>query len=67
MLEGSHTFFTFDPATGLEGYPAMNLQDNGDGTYVGNLDLDKMSPTRKLMALARTKYNAINEKLGLSY
>lgn len=35
-------------------FPIIKEQDNGDGTYVGHLDLQNMSTAQKLMALAKS-------------
>ena len=66
MLEGIHTFFDTDPALGRRGYPSIELQDNGDGTYQGKLDLAHISPSQKLMARVDLKIDAISEKLGFA-
>ena len=33
-------------------FPIVKEQDFGDGTYLGHLDLEKMSPKQKLIGLA---------------
>lgn len=59
MLEGTYTFI--DPGPFSSGYPVTIEQENGDGTYQGHFDLDKMSNTQKFMAGSEIKSNAINE------
>ena len=59
MLEGTYTFT--DPGPFSSGYPVIIEQENGDGTYQGHLDLDKMSNTQKFMTGSEIKSNAINE------
>ena len=59
MLEGTYTFT--DPGLFSSGYPVIIEQENGDGTYQGRFDLDKMSNTQKFMAGSEIKSNAINE------
>ena len=32
-------------------YPVIVTKDNGDGTFQGKFDLDKMNPVKKIIAL----------------
>ena len=45
--------------------PVKDLQDNGDGTYQGYYDLDKMSSVQKLCVLSQDAHDAIINKLHI--
>ena len=45
--------------------PVKDLQDNGDGTYQGRYDLDKMSSAQKLYVLSQDAHDTITNKLHI--
>ncbi len=65
MLEGIHTFKPANLLVGQTGVPAIIEQDNGDGTYQGRYDLNKMSSTQKLSVLADDALDTIINKLHI--
>ena len=53
MLRNAYVFKDHDSSNPYaHGFPVIVKHDNGDGTYVGTLDTDKMSDKDKLFALA---------------
>ena len=45
--------------------PVKDLQDNGDGTYQGRYDLDRMSSAQKLYVLSQDAHDAIINRLHI--
>lgn len=53
MLRNTYVFKDHDSSNPYaHGFPVIVKHDNGDGTYVGTFDTDKMSDKDKLFALA---------------
>lgn len=51
-LKAEHTFCDPKPwDSWVPSRPVIVTQDNGDGTYQGHLDLDKMSLVQKIASL----------------
>ena len=65
MLKGTHTFKPANLLVGMSGYPVINEQDNGDGTFQGHVDLENATASQKLFALANLKHNANKALLGI--
>ena len=66
MLNSLCLFQDLDPILSIgSGYPVKDLQDNGDGTYQGYYDLDKMSSVQKLCVLSQDAHDAIINKLHI--
>ena len=65
MLNELHTFTPANQLVGLTGYPAIIEQDNGNGTFQGNLDLENIRPIQKLAALLDFKSDAANDLLRI--
>ena len=64
MLNSLCLFQDLDPILSIgSGYPVKDLQDNGDGTYRGHLDLDRMSSSKKFRALGQLKSEYLNHKI----
>ena len=52
MLRNTYVFKDHDSSNPYaHGFPVIVKHDNGDGTYVGTFDTDKMSAKDKLLAL----------------
>lgn len=47
--------------------PYIITEDNGDGTYLGHLDIDNMSGFQKSVAIADLKSEKIQDLLSNSY
>ena len=47
--------------------PYVITKDNGDGTYLGRLDIDNMSGFQKSVAIADLKSEKIEDLLSNSY
>lgn len=47
--------------------PYVITKDNGDGTYLGHLDIDNMSGFQKSVAIADLKSEKIEDLLSNSY
>ena len=66
MLNSLCLFQDLDPILSMgSGYPVKDLQDNGDGTYRGHLDLDSMSSSKKFRALGQLKSEYLKNKIYL--
>ncbi len=64
MLNSLCWFQDRDPILSMgSGYPVKDLQDNGDGTYRGHLDLDSMSSSEKFRALGKLKSEYLKDKI----
>ncbi len=65
MLNDQHTFKPANLLVGMSGYPAIVEQDNGDGTFQGHLDLENITSSQKLAALADFKFGAAKNLIGI--
>ena len=56
MLNRTYTFKDHDSSNPyVHGFPVIVKHDNGDGTYTGTLDTNKMSSKDKLFAISQTQ------------